>query len=424
MTLKLLCQLRLLLSTFAVLYAGFLHADPLAQCPQITARVTCAQNIPTLEITRPARATDVTFRIGAIAQGSAMGDRMMTLVPDKDAAQMPLGTLPTSALSLAVVGTEGPQADTCCVRNIVVPAPDPALCAVPDAAPTTPDVDTPTAPEDQSDTQDTPRDVQTPDIALALTLQDDCPEGAAGHSCAGTLSLSVSGTPQGPFPLSLGHNGAENVDVALSGPLTCYATGPTSQMCREDAGILGTGLDLPLTLSAPWSYSARRVTVCAALELPQSPREVTYLVQTALNQIGLDAGPADGQSGPRTQAAVTALAARFGLQTDDPTDPALLALLGLTPYADGNAGNNRACATTLLPARPRPVFTPVPDVTDTAPQPRTPAPDVTPAPICDTASTVARAGECACRYDRMIRLSQRRCVCTATRGPPGAAGCP
>ena len=415
MPINLPCQMRFGLSIAVIFAALSAAANPLVQCPKIETKFSCEGGDPKLEINQSVQGNDVKYRIGGLDADGPMGEQMFELGADGKTLNIPLVNLPRDALRLAIVGSEAGNDEACCFRQMSLPTPSQQLC------------DVPVKSDDQSDEnveeQTLIKEKEPFDIALDLTFEPDCPFGAAGHLCTGTLGLSVTGDPIGAFPLSIEHSAFSGIDLQLSGPISCYPTGPNSQLCREEIAVLGSGLELPLTLTGAGSYQRRTVEICASLALPATSRQMVSLVQTALSQIGFDVGTADGQIGPKTRAGVSQLAQRFGLETDDPNDPAFLALLGLSPFVDGDANNNLVCASTVLPPRPRPKE---PKRKVQKPEPENPRDDVVYDEdfdlICDPNSTVSRGSECACRFTKMIPISTTQCICLNGR-LPGERGC-
>ncbi len=404
--------MRLRLSIFLLCALGASPAlgDALSPCPAPEMSYTCESGSPALRVTRSLRSASLDLKLGASQAGGALGDALMSLPSGEISLALPLSNLPDTAQQIAIVGSDADGA--CCVSTATLAPPPIGFCDATEAS------------SDTIEETETIPDLDTVfDIALSFDLEPTCPEGAANHSCSGALDISVTGAPAGILPLSLEIDPKAGLDTALSGPLTCYDTGAGSQFCRAPADILGTGLTLPIQISATPSYEKRTARLCVSLALPNDPSAQIRLVQTALRALNYDPESIDGQNGPSTRAAVKSLAARFGLDIEDPLDPAFLALLGLGPFADADASNNQACAQTILPPRPRPKIVEKPRRKPTS-TPRKPDVVYEPPPlVCDPLSTVLRGRECACRYEGMIRYNATTCVCQNGRAPAAGAQC-
>ena len=385
-------------------------ADALSPCPAPTLSYTCEGGVPALTITRSSRGAALDLKLASTQSGGTLGKALMSMPSGQNVLRQPLTEVPETSQEIAIVGSDKDGA--CCISTTTLAPPPSNFCA--------PDTDTLEEVEkaDVLPPQDRPFD-----IALSLDLEPTCPFNAAQHTCSGTLNIAVTGTPTGLLPLTLEIDPNQGLDTVLSGPLTCYDLGNGSQFCRAPAETIGEGLTLPIQLSATPSFAKRTAQICASIALPSDKRAQIRLVQTALQALEYDPGVIDGQSGPSTRAAVRSLAARFDLSIDDPLDPAFLALLGLGPYNDADASNNQACATTVLPPRPRPkiVNEPRKKPTSTPSKPEVIYDD--PTPVCDPQTTVLRGGQCACRYEGMIRFNATTCVCQNGRAPVAGAQC-
>lgn len=405
-------QMRSVVSIFLLLGLGSsaAFAGSLAPCPPLEINYRCEGGIPALSVTRSARGEALDFKLGATQAGGAFGDALISLPSGSETLDLPLGSLPKTVQQIAIVGSDKDGA--CCLATTSIPAPPAGLCAPP--------VVSKESDEKAEVSEDALVESPTFDIALALDLEPVCERNAAGHTCSGTLEIGATGTPTGLLPLTLEIEPNHGVDTVLSGPLTCYDSGSGSQFCRAPTDILGSGLTLPILISAGESYEKRTARLCAELSLPKDASSQIRLVQTALDALGYEPGSLDGQNGPSTRAAVQALAARFELEVDDPLDPAFLTLLGLGPFEDDILSNNQACAETVLPPIPRPKVVKKPrkkrasELTE---------PDIIydpPEQVCDPATTVLRSETCACRFEGMVRFNATRCVCQ--NGLPPRAG--
>ena len=193
--------------------------------------------------------------------------------------------------------------------------------------------------------------------------------------------------PGSPRPLAVRASGAGwQCGRLRQGEITCMA-----QNVRLEPGET-TGFALQLRL--PGQERAGRWRNCAVSGLPQNRRGRVALAQRIMNGLGIDAGPVDGQPGPRTYRALNQLRARLGLPDSRAFDDALFAALGLPVQGPQD------CASVDLPAMPKPALQ------------------------CDPATTRATGGACACTDPQnMVRRSATQCACRS--GLPAINGmCP
>jgi hypothetical protein len=262
----------------------------------------------------------------------------------------------TGQMTLAVLGLEGEGAavESCCFSNQRLRVP---VC-------------TPPAAPDPADNPTSDPAENANDFAVTLTLPETCPR----NGCQGQVTIDGPSDSTVDLTLSTDDTPAR---ISAAG---CLGTGAAGALCRV---IAGTGLDLSLVPGK--DASAGELELCAVLGIGTDAATRTLALQQALADQGYDPGPADGDFGPATLAAVQTFAADAGQPpVSDEIAPDLLTLLGLGPFSDANPGNNRACATTTLP---RPIL------------------------ACDPASTRAAGAECACRFKGMKRASDTACAC-------------
>ena len=449
-------------------------ADPLRPCPAPVIQMVCDGNVPALRVMRDSDDLDLT--LVATQPGGPLGDRLIRMAPGQGEAIVPMSRVGSITLAMAGMGADPAQ---CCFTTLTVPQSDLECVPTSVAEPV----------EDIGPTPDTGADAGTnpADFAVSVDLPSDCPLGAiggavggtAGNKCGGVLTLTqpLGDVSAGHLPLVLY---ADQGEVTLTGPLPCYDLGGATRFCQAPAAVMSAGLALPITLHMAVGYQPRQVTVCAEFTPPEGSALVR-LVQSALSSLGFDAGPPDGQAGPKTQAAVAAFSQAQGITASDPLDPALLAVLGLGAFGDVVPGNNRSCASTTLVPAPTPDCDPHTTrfsqgacrcrfdgmqrnasglacsckagsefvagagcVQIKAPTP-TPAPRVIPFPIpipglggltggpvnahptpaatCDPSSTVKRGDTCACRYKDMTHVSPSRCVCSSGLSLIAGRGC-
>ena len=184
------------------------------------------------------------------------------------------------------------------------------------------------------------------DISLAITSQDIC---KAGRIC----SLTVTATNAGGEPFT----GDLTIATSLSpGGADLQGTGTPPFSCEGAGGgaICSTGLanippgqsaTIPMTFTLPRNAGGQ-VTTCASIAWGGVPSSLgAREVQRKLNELGFNAGPADGQPGRKTLSAIRAFQRSAGIQQTGEIDlPLLLALFAPGGEGDSNPVNDQACS--------------------------------------------------------------------------------
>lgn len=429
-------MLRILSSLlFLPLMVQVAGAEGLEPCAGLSLSWQCTDGTPVALAERnPRDDPSLTYRLLNAGRVAEMGPEL-TAVNFAGAGTVTVVGLPVG---------EGP----CCLSQRFLTPPPQGLCTVSEPPP-----------DDPQEPQEPPPPAPQPmDFALAIEAQSPCPLTGAGNLCRGALRITREmGTPSDTvLPLTVAAVGAGGLDMSVGGAGACNTAGPGAQFCQVTESATGRS-DLTLAMLAPASFERRRVEICAGLLAPEEPSAQMRLVQTALTALGFDPGPIDGQDGPRTREAVAQLAPALGLpEGTEALDPTLLAMLGLGPFADEVAKNNRACTVVDLEPRKRPACDPVTTRLRGAEcvcrydgmRKRSATAcsclpglrfekgrgcvarlgggggEGTPILSCDPASTVKRNGACVCRYDGMRQATSESCVCRNGEKPVAGAGCP
>jgi len=192
--------------------------------------------------------------------------------------------------------------------------------------------------------------VAAPDLSIEKTADEE--SCAAGQGCG--FALRITNVGEGAFagPLQIS-------DVSTPAARRLGDAAPSAWSCRGSRGryscshpgtTLAPGDSLALTFDLALAASASgTMENCATLEWPRRAR--VMMVQRALNELGLDAGPVDGRAGPRTFGAVRAYQELAGLSASGEIDATLLdRLFGGWGEGDGDASNDRACVSVRLTA--------------------------------------------------------------------------
>jgi peptidoglycan hydrolase-like protein with peptidoglycan-binding domain len=354
--------IKLCVALFCVGTAAF--ADAGQSCPPLEISQVCQPNGKVeLTIRQSALAPpDVRFLVSLPEENqpaqSVATDRPLTLsLPNPDGRQ----------ITFAVVGLEKPEGkaadlSTCCLSNQRVHLP--AACPAP--------------------TTDATLPATANDLAIELTLSEQCQRKEATAVCEGLVQITGPGPEVIPVTI-----GAEWGDRLRALGIDCrFAKGKA--LC-----FLPTGTPLPFDLSLLPKTPKGKAELCADLGISPDATSRTLALQRALDRAGYPVGRVDGEFGPATLDAFTEFAADAGLpplQSDIPAE--VLLLLGISDFSDAVADNNRACAAALVPAAPL---------------------------QCDARSTRAAGDGCACRFKAMKRVSATACACPKGQklGPKG-----
>lgn len=164
-----------------------------------------------------------------------------------------------------------------------------------------------------------------------------------GESFTAPLTIATSVAP-----------GGSNLQGTGAQPFSCEGLGGGA-ICSQGSATIAPGqsLSVPITFKLPRNAGGQ-VTTCANIAwggVPSGlgPREV----QRKLNELGFNAGPADGRPGRKTVAAIRAFQKSAGISQTGQLDlPLYLALFSPGGSGDANPGNDQACAGAAVIAAP------------------------------------------------------------------------
>jgi peptidoglycan hydrolase-like protein with peptidoglycan-binding domain len=197
------------------------------------------------------------------------------------------------------------------------------------------------------------------DISLTQTANQASCNG--GDTCSYTVVATNTGgtvfTGQLVIANSLAPRGA-NLTSTGNAPWYCQGMGGGAICTNPGANLApGASTNLSLTFTLPRN-SGGSVTSCSSISWGGAPTASGVRdVQQALNNRGLNAGPADGQPGRKTVTAIRAFQNQNGLQATGEIDlPLLMALFSVPGTGDANPQNDQACAgSAVFSTAPQPV---------------------------------------------------------------------
>ena len=283
----------------------------------------------------------------------------------------------------------------------------------------------------------------TPRLDLLKTLDGACrsSDAAQRHDCDFVLSLRNTGTAPflGAVALTDTFKGAQPSAVSATGAgWSCHQRG-AGAACLNGALQLAPGQEsrIQMKLSLPGGPRPVAFENCAALGVGQDRTVQAIVAQRAMQLLGIDGGPVDGQPGRKTREGVRALKERLGLAVDGQITPDLFAALGL-PEAGAES-----CVTVDLPALKRPAPPPPPKCTapNTVRQGnacvcrrgfelvagrgcvRRAEPPRPTGLKCDSATTVRQGEACVCRFNGMVRRNATSCGCPQGTSFAAGQGC-
>jgi len=190
-----------------------------------------------------------------------------------------------------------------------------------------------------------------PAMLPAVDLAIAAGEGQENCVAATQCSFAFDVTNNGPADFDGTIEVEASVDQALAeftggapSDWACLGTGNRMVCTWKRASVEADGTkSLILTLTTG-SMALGDVETCA--EVSRSTPGHVADIQRALNEAGFEAGPADGVSGRRTRAAISAYQEANGLAVTGEIGTALLQkLLGLAKLEDMAPDNDRACVT-------------------------------------------------------------------------------
>ncbi|WP_457645460.1 peptidoglycan-binding protein [Profundibacter sp.] len=238
-----------------------------------------------------------------------------------------------------------------------------------------------------------------PRLVLRKTATGPCSVNRAAQSYTCDFRLEVANEGNAAFagPLALSEIFGKPAPRRMTGTgdgWTCNPASTDGSTCQTDLATLGVGETggLDITLTLPGLRQGGQFENCAALGVGDNLRDQAMVLQRIMQMRGIDGGPVDGKPGRKTRAGLRLLQQQLGLEPTGDMDPALFAALGLSAATE----QAKECVTVDLPPMPEPLLQ------------------------CNRATTVARGGECVCRYARMVRKGNNTCACV--RGTRFVAG--
>lgn len=242
----------------------------------------------------------------------------------------------------------------------------------------------------------------TPPPATLTLLQENvgnCQVNRSRQTYECTMRISLRNDGAAPYtgPIVLtdrfGRPGVQAVQVVSGAGWSCNRPVGDVVPCIKSNATLRSGqvdsFDIAVVVNG--QRDGGQIRGCAALGVSNTAQSRVALAQTIMNQRGLNAGPVDGRSGPRTYAALAQLQGQLGLPASRDFDDKLFAALGI---AVGTGAPS--CTQANLPAMPAPALQ------------------------CDPQTTVAAGDACLCRFEGMRNTSATSCGCR--RGASFVAG--
>jgi uncharacterized repeat protein (TIGR01451 family) len=191
------------------------------------------------------------------------------------------------------------------------------------------------------------------DLSLQLSGDTSC---STGQACRGQVTLTNVGSESFAGPLSVAHSftGGRSAQVRYSGGgsgFTCIGPNFDRAQCTVSSLSLAPGSSARYPINfTPNRAADGTYQNCAEIKWTRDSGEGIAQAQAKLNELGFNAGKADGKAGPRTRAALRAYQRDNGLaetgQLDDATSARLLG--PAKTFDDVDTGNDRACLSTTL----------------------------------------------------------------------------
>ncbi len=190
------------------------------------------------------------------------------------------------------------------------------------------------------------------DLSLQLSGDNSC---STGQTCRAQVTLTNVGSESFAGPLSVAHSftGGRSAQVRYSGGGLGFACGPAidNAQCSNTSLSLapGAATTYPINFS-PTRAASGTYQNCAEVQWTRGGGAEIVMAQSKLNQLGYNAGTADGKAGPQTRRALRDYQKDNGLaQTGQLDEATSLKLLGpAKSFEDVNAGNDRACLSTTI----------------------------------------------------------------------------
>ncbi len=209
-----------------------------------------------------------------------------------------------------------------------------------------------------------------------------------------TVTNAGGGDYLGPVVLTDVFKGpAQVIDASFEGPLDCRRVGDGAFCLKGDASIPAGGEAFILLKTTHPADGPLTFQNCPSLGAGSDPAAQAMVVQTALKALGKYDGGIDGQIGRKSRAAIADLQTALGLPPSGQIDQTLLDGLGVPK------GEPAACVTVVFPPMPEP--------------PK----------ACEEGTVLDDAGNCVCAFDGMTQTSETACECPKGTGMVAGKGC-
>ena len=239
-------------------------------------------------------------------------------------------------------------------------------------------------------------------LSLRKTATGPCAinSAAQNYTCDFHLDITNQGDRAFEGPLVLSELFGKPAPQRMSGTgdgWVCNPSGADGATCQNGKVVLDAGeaLGLDVTLTLPGLRQGGQFENCAVLGVTDNRRDQAMVLQRFMQAQGIDAGPVDGKPGRKTRAGLQILQQQLGLKPTGQIDSTIFAALGLSVASE----REKVCATVDLPPMPEPLLQ------------------------CNRATTVARDGECVCRYARMLKKGSNACACVSGTRFVAGKGC-
>ncbi len=237
-----------------------------------------------------------------------------------------------------------------------------------------------------------------PDLVIQKTPTGPCTADLETRTYTCDFKITVtnagSGDYLGPVVLTDTFKGPAAVsDVTFSGPLDCRRVGDGAFCLNGDASVPAGGEAFILLKTTHPADGPMTFQNCPGLGAGDDPKAQAMVVQTALKALGKYDGGIDGQIGRKSRAAIADLQTALGLPATGEIDQSLMDGLGVPN------GEPAPCVTVALPPMPEP--------------PK----------VCEEGSVLDADGNCACAFDGMTQTSETACECPKGTDFVAGKGC-
>jgi peptidoglycan hydrolase-like protein with peptidoglycan-binding domain len=242
-----------------------------------------------------------------------------------------------------------------------------------------------------------------PELTLTKSPLGDCivNEQSQTYSCDFALTVENAGSEPFDGPLNLldafGSPSPRNVGGITGDGWQCLtASGVDEVSCLAPDMPLeaGASTTVEMSLTLPGARNGSAFENCVSFALPNNSVLQAKILQTLLNDMGIDVGTVDGAVGPNTLAGIAEFQRQEGLPETGEVSEELLQALGLNAPA-----GEQTCVSVNLPPMPEPPLT------------------------CDPSTTVLIDGACECRFSRMMQTSVSSCSCISGTEFDAGRGC-